>query len=655
MDVSLPDGTIIKDVPDGISKAELTAKLKANGYDVSKLEGEKPGATAVDRIKALQGGLYRGAAGLAGLPMDTIENAYNLAKAGVGTAVTAMGRPDLAPEITRGTPLSSEWIAKRMGDVGINTVNPRPDDPVSRMLNIGGMVAGGSVVPGATVKGTLSAATGGAIAGEMLGPQWAGIGAAAPALASQAVTGMRERASPIIETFRKAGAQPSLGQATDNIFLHGLENLAAKFPGGAGIMKRFIEKQQADIGATARTGVAADEAGRVIEKGITGKGGFLDRTKDAWLKLDNAVAAKVPPNSAFQPTNTLKALDDLTAPVQGAEKTTGALVNQKLVEMKANIAADLQANNGQIPFDAIRSLRTKVGTMLDDSLVSGIPGGELKRVYGALSKDLEAAATQAGAGQEFARQNKYYSARMDRIESVLERVLGKGKQPEDIFKSTIPSDPDQANKFRSVMRSLAPDERQVVTDAVVNRLGRAKPGKQNEAGEVFSSETFLSNWNGLSSGAKAQLFPSQQMRENIEKIAKASAAIRSGSGIYANPSGTAGSFAAYNVYLSPIAAIAAGSFAPLVAAGGAAGSALVGAKMLTNPKIIDWLAKPVNPANQREAVAHLARLGVIYNQIQDEPTKQEIATFVSAASRESSISDRIPDQAPSRISDFVPR
>ena len=38
MDVRLPDGTVIQNVPDGISKAELTAKLKSNGYDIAKLE-----------------------------------------------------------------------------------------------------------------------------------------------------------------------------------------------------------------------------------------------------------------------------------------------------------------------------------------------------------------------------------------------------------------------------------------------------------------------------------------------------------------------------------------------------------------------------------------------------------------------------------------
>lgn len=38
MDVRLPDGTIIRNVPEGTSKADLTAKLAKNGYDVSKLD-----------------------------------------------------------------------------------------------------------------------------------------------------------------------------------------------------------------------------------------------------------------------------------------------------------------------------------------------------------------------------------------------------------------------------------------------------------------------------------------------------------------------------------------------------------------------------------------------------------------------------------------
>jgi len=37
MDVRLPDGTLLRNVPDGMSKADLTAKLQSNGYDIGKL------------------------------------------------------------------------------------------------------------------------------------------------------------------------------------------------------------------------------------------------------------------------------------------------------------------------------------------------------------------------------------------------------------------------------------------------------------------------------------------------------------------------------------------------------------------------------------------------------------------------------------------
>ena len=38
MDVRLPDGTVVRNVPDNMSQADLTAKLIANGYDANKLK-----------------------------------------------------------------------------------------------------------------------------------------------------------------------------------------------------------------------------------------------------------------------------------------------------------------------------------------------------------------------------------------------------------------------------------------------------------------------------------------------------------------------------------------------------------------------------------------------------------------------------------------
>ena len=628
--IEAPDGRVFDvEGPEGATAEQALAQVQQS------YRPEAPETTMLDRGKALLGGVNRGISGLVGLPVDTAENLLNLGAAGAGTAATALGRPDLAPGLLKGSFGGSESIARLMSGAGIGTTNPNPQDAPSRLLHTGGIIAGGSMIPGASPRGALTAATGGALAGETLGPEWVGVGAMAPAAAQQAAAGLKNavaaRTAPVVQTFKEAGTLPSVGQATDNVFLHGLENLASKFPGGAGVMQKFIQNQQARMGAQARTGVPTEAAGRAIEKGVTGEGGFLARTKAQWQALDNAVAAKIPKGATSAPTNTMAALDDLTRPVVGAEKSTGTPLDARVVSIKENLAADLAANKGQMPFEALREIRSRVGAQIDDTLVQGAKSGEMSKLYGALSKDLEAAATQAGAGQEFARQNNYYRSRMDRIETVLDRVIGKGKQPEDIFKAFMPTDPDQANKARAVMRSLTPSERQVVSEAAANRLGRAKPGAQSVEGELFSSETFLTNWNKLSPGAKAQLFPEPPLRENMDKIARAASSIREGKGIYANPSGTAGSFAAYSVYLSPLASVAAGSAVPVTAAGLAAGTAYLGAKMMTSPAVVKWLATPVNPARPGEAQAHLMRLGVIYNNTKDEALKGEIAQFIQSA------------------------
>jgi hypothetical protein len=58
MDVRLPDGTVIKGVPDGMSKADLTAKLQANGYDVSKLMGDQSAAAVPAAAPEKQRGVF---------------------------------------------------------------------------------------------------------------------------------------------------------------------------------------------------------------------------------------------------------------------------------------------------------------------------------------------------------------------------------------------------------------------------------------------------------------------------------------------------------------------------------------------------------------------------------------------------------------------
>lgn len=605
-EITSPDGRKFRVTgPEGSTKEDALQRVQ----DQQQPKAPPPeAAPEPNRTGAAVGGVNRGLAGLAGLPVDTVENIVNLGIAAYGASKQAItGQP--GPDLIKGSFGGSESIARGLESAGVNTQNPSPQDSASRMLYTGGMIAGGSMVPGARPMPTAAAAGSGALAGEVLGPQWVGPASMVPGAAGQGVQAAREslanRMQPNVQTFKEAGTTPSLGQATEFNFLQGMENLLSKFPGGQGIFRRFAENQQTKLAEKTKTGTADEDAGRAIEAGVQG---FAGRTKQAWQRLNDEVSAKV--GDATAPTTkTAQALEELTKPTAGVD----AFVNPKIAALKQTLSPNPS-------FDELRALRSRIGAMLDDSLVAGVAQGELKKLYGALSQDLEAAATQAGAGKEFARQSEFYAARMDRLEGTLNRVVGS--TPEETFKRFMPTDPNQVTTVRQVMRSLDPGQRQVVQEAVVNRLGRAKSGRQDETGELFSPDTFLTNWNNLSPGAKAQIFSDPIVRRDMDAVAGVAANIREGAKVFANPSGTAGATMPYGIgYL-----LGAGK---LAVAGTLLGGASIGSKMLTSPKVVEWLAQAPKIEPGREA-AHLARLGVIYNETKDQALKQELGDYISS-------------------------
>jgi hypothetical protein len=581
--------------------------------------------TAGERANAAVGGVNRGIAGLLGLPMNTAENIVNL---GIAAYNTALQRGGESTPPVQGTIGGSQWIASQMQKGGVNTQNPRPDDTASQMLHTGGMIMGSggrrAAVP----------AVAGATAEQVLGPEWIGPASMTPAAVSQAASAVKtavanpQTVKSNLETFKEAGTRPDVAQATDSNFFRGLTNVVARVPGGQGVIAKFREMEQKSLANTAKTGVSAETAGRAIQKGITGEGGFLERSRAQWQALDQKVADKIGGPYNIPPVNTQKAFDDLVAPVAGAEATSAAIANPKLAAMRESFMKDTVGNLGAVPYDAMRQLRTKVGAMLDDSLVTGVPGGELKKLYGALSKDLEAGAKAVGAESEFMRQQTYYKARMERIENTLDKVLGKGT-PEEVFKAVAPTDVDSVNKIRRVMRSLNPEDRQVVSEAVVNRLGRASPGKQTLDSD-FSSETFLTNWNRINDSAKAQLFPNPEVRSRLDAIAKVSSDIREGKTPFGNPSGTGAAVTAVSIYGSPVASLATMNPTPIAVAGALVAGANIGARMLTSPKVIDWLAKAPKSTTPEQMTAHLSRLAVIYNESKDSALKAELADYLSS-------------------------
>ena len=258
MDVRLPDGTVIQGVPDNITKAELTAKLAKNGYDVSKLSTTStPQPSQQDApwtITSVGAGLGKGFG-------DIMLGAQNLVGKGlqkVGEAVT----PDqqsvsglISGKKDRGLIQSAgDWLvddaASGRAKLDAENASYKTAHPIANGLGeVGGNVVGTLPVGGVLASGVRAAA-----------PVLTRAGASAPLLA---------RLANSVETggFRSgATAATTTGQR--------LADLAMRSTGGAitgGTSAALMNPDSVDTGAVvgaalppglSATGKAIGYAGR---------------------------------------------------------------------------------------------------------------------------------------------------------------------------------------------------------------------------------------------------------------------------------------------------------------------------------------------------------------------------------------------------------
>lgn len=399
--------------------------------------------------------------------------------------------------------------------------------------------------------------------------------------------------------FSAVGADPSLGQATGRHSIQGIENLLAGGPTSSGVMTRFASQQADDIGAgLQRRGQAltpnasGERAGRAVEAGIqTFSNNVGAQRRALYWQADRYI----PADAGSPMANTRRALNDLTTPSPGAAQTTARMINPRMRQMLEDLDADLQAGGGQVSYEALRRIRTQIGEQMNDfSLTPDTPARELRRLYGALSRDMEEVAKSIGPEAERAakRANNYTRVSAARLEQV-QRVVDKNGGPEAVFNAVMSGTRDGGTTLRAVMQSLPNEGQQAVTAAVIRRMGMATPGAQDATGELFSAQTFLTNWNRVSPEAKRALFDRHgpQFSRDMDKIARVAETIREGSQVFRNPSGTANRGAAYTYGTALVASLfdSTGISTASVVGGGI--GANVAARVLTNPKVVRELAK----------------------------------------------------------------
>lgn len=453
-----------------------------------------------------------------------------------------------------------------------------------------------------------------------------------------------------VADFAKVGGQATAGQATRTRGLQAVEGVLSRMPGGAG---RFAKKAQETIRgidefvsskATRLAGRTEPEiAGRAIEKGIVGKGGFIERFQTKAGALFDSIGVAGEKSSSVK--NTLDFLETATSPVKGAENISGGKLLKKPVLQDTLEALKKDAGDiGEVPFAALKELRSRIGKRLSSfSLVDDVDRGDLKQLYGAITADLKEAASREGPNslKAFNRANNFYRAGIKRVDETLTPLL-RNKVPERIFKALEASGAEGATKIRTTLRSLNQGEKDVVAGTVLSRLGKATNRAQNELGEVFSTETYLTNWNKLSKEAKDALFNGTSLaglRKDLDTVARVVAGIRESGGVFTNPSGSAGQVVGQTLTMVGGGSAVVGALTNDLAAWGlaltlaaGAGTANLGARLMTNPGFVKWLAASTK-IKPNGMVAHLGRLtGIVANSDPDtrDAIKELLGTIAEA-------------------------
>lgn len=614
-------------------------------------------ASWTDRLKVIPPAVQSWLTGTLGLPVDTVRNVQQIGKALVALPYLAAGRGADAPSwVTAKDDRSnifgsSAYLAKKSAEAGVPTDNPNPNDLASRVIYTAAQAAPNAFLGGAQTTGNLAQSAGMNVAGAEAasGAQSAFPSQpAAPFLASLLTQGAptmatagakrllrgpeggdgQQRVQQTVQNFSDAGAgTPTVGQATGRQLPQAIENLVSKIPGGFGVMRdkanaiaQGISDEISRMTGNLSSSGTAEQAGRAIQRGITGEGGFVDQFRktqgELYDKLDQHLAA----DAGVPVTATKAALARINAPVAGAPATSSLLQNPKLQGIETALAADTSLPNGTLeqlqagtlPYQALKQLRTMVGNQISDwSITNDVPKSKWSALYAGLTEDLRGAAQTAGpeAMQAWNRANNYTRAGMARVETV-QSVLDRNGGPEAVFNAAMSGSKTGATTLRAVLQSLPPDSAKSIVATVLNRMGRANPSNQNDVGDVFSTERFLTNLNSLSPQAKIALFSRFGNDADVSAISKVADNLRSGSKVLANPSGTGAYVAAGGMLGATGTSLATGrpgaaalALAPIPASYGAA-------KFMTSPRVVNALARdtPISDSRRFNALLQQAQL-----------------------------------------------
>ena len=544
-----------------------------------------------------------------GLGRDIVRAAGETAPSAIGVGSMLRGAAEQLPSLVSNAESLGSGVLRQMGG------STAAQDIASGALSGAGQAIGNEY-----------GGANGAVIGSVVAPLAPSVLKSAGGSVLKSLFGNADNAiaNKTIDDFASFNSVPTVGMASGKKSLQGAENISSKTWSGARIadasdeIAANMQNKLKDISSKISNKEGAEQAGLAIQKGISGKDGFVDRFKQnssvLWNKTDNLINKDIPVSL----DNTKSTLDRL---VQGGS-FGDILDNPKIAQIKSVIDS-----NESIDYETLRKLRSLVGQKVAGSdLVSDIPKAELKQLYGALTQDTKQVAEQSGSDaiSAFNRANTYTRAGHERIDDYLQRLSNK-VNPDEVF-NALSKGGEGTKLLNTVKKSVTPDEWNILSSNVISRLGRASSGNQNAVGEnalgdAFSVQKFVTDWDKLGK-AKNVLFSGSPELENyatdLNKIARAASIVKEASKPAANSSGTVQAGAKLAAGTSLATSIATGN--PTIFGAALTSMAInnMGARLMTNKNFVKWLAQTGKIPLDKAAPAIGALVGVAKQSTADD-------------------------------------
>lgn len=516
---------------------------KAMGWDVANAEdivkareqgrGVAPASSAIVRPPNIsdargEGGAMEGADAFVRGAADTLSLGFSDELAAAGDTLFKGGTMDdnlrRQRAIDRYDAEYSPWL-RGGGQLAGGLAFPigRGATTVGELAGVGGMTgAGYGFGSGETMKDRFTGAAMGGAAGAALGAGFGKLGEI-----------WKNKRPPSGPGGGGANAARDVGEAATDLgidmlpadaggpFTRAMTTVARSTPGGVVPITKAAQRSQQQAGG-ALSGIAAREGsvapdlesmGNAVREGAlkfrSGSRASIGRIYDRAAK--EAGGARVTPKVA------LEALDANIAEL--SEVPGGADGLTTLQELRDDLV-----NRGTVTVNGIRGMRTQYRQkFIKENLLKSDLERRVMGVIDAASDDLASsleAQGKAAAAKTYREADRQYAERIKTLDDVIMPIIGKKgeKSGEQIATAINAAAKGNNARLSKLFEALPEEEAGIARATMIDNLGKAGPGAQNAAGDEFSFNAFLTNWNKLGASAKNAIFRGEN-REAIDKLA----------------------------------------------------------------------------------------------------------------------------------------